>query len=405
MGSVMLPPSISRSMNSNIFLLLGVLSACSATYKPDLSPLYPFNGGNSFEPTPFAPPNDQAWINMMWWKSLAGKPVESLPGLVDPYDTDPVGINQFLLWALKEGNIPGITPGAYQKLTQFSNPAADYVGYGLFSNPLGHKAKLPPLGSTLFQPGNDQFWLMQFLQAQGRDPNGPIKNNLLNQYNYLLNSQAPLSVDPYANYWAFKNSLSNEGPGPSSYGRKKAAGEEEHDDEHDDEHEDEEDENDIVEAIVKASVKEDEEAAEAVAAQDAEDEGDEEDDEEMTDDTYPDILTNLLRGGRSFAMSEADHEDEHDDTEVIDYRDWYDNVYLPWYANWEREMMEYKLKMLKYEASHYQVSNPFGDVTFGNPYPFYSKAAYMQSLFDDVDGSKGPKVKYAAEYEKWKNRE
>merc|ERR1712243_148015 len=121
-------------------------------------------------------------------------------------------------------------------------------------------------------------WLMQFLQAQNRKPGGPISNDMLKQYSYLLNSQAPLSVDPYANYWAFKNSLSNEGPGPSSYGRKKrAAGEEEHDDEHEDDEDD--DENVIVEAIVKASVKEDEEAAEAVAAQDAEDEGDEEDDE------------------------------------------------------------------------------------------------------------------------------
>merc|ERR1712002_1137107 len=371
MGSVMPPAAISRNMLSKIFVAV-LLSVCSAIpFKPykGIPPLYPFNGGESFTPTPFAPANDQAWINMMWWKSLAGKPVESKMGLIDPYNKEAESWNQFLLAMLKDkSKLPGITPGAYQKWTQFSNPAAEYIGYGLFSNPLGHKGSLPPLGSTLFQPGNDQFWLMQFLQAQNRKPGGPISNDMLKQYSYLLNSQAPLSVDPYANYWAFKNSLSNEGPGPS-YGRKKrAAGEEEHDDDHDDEHDDEED-----------------------------------DEEDMTDDTYSDILTNLLRGGRSYAMSEADHEDEHDDTEVIDYRDWYDNVYLPWYANWEREMMEYKLKMLKYEAAHYQVSNPFGDVTFGNPYPFYSKAAYMQSLFDDVDGSKGPKVKYATEYQDWKD--
>merc|ERR1712002_1064143 len=350
MGSVMLPPSISRSMNSNIFLLLGVLSACSATYKPDLSPLYPFNGGNSFEPTPFAPPNDQAWINMMWWKSLAGKPVESLPGLVDPYEEDPTSINQFLLWALKDGNIPGITPGAYQKLTQFSNPAADYVGYGLFSNPLGHKAKLPPLGSTLFQPGNDLFWLMQFLQAQGRDPNGPIKNNLLNQYNYLLNSQAPLSVDPYANYWAFKNSQ-----------RKRRSVDDDEDDE----------ENVIVEAMVKASVKEDEDAVAEVAAQDAAE-------EESDTDIYPDIL----RGQRSYETDSTD-----DDDAVVDYRDWYENTYLPWYETWDQQMKEYNLQMMMYEAAQYKKfvpKNPFGEVSFGNPFPFYSKTAYKQSLFDDV---------------------
>merc|ERR1712179_707198 len=96
MGVMTLPAS-SRNMCSNMFFVFGFLiSACSAKSPlPDISPLYPFNGGNSFKPTPFAPANDQAWID----------------------------------------------------------------------------------------------------------------NNLLNQYNYLLNSQAPLKVDPYANYWAFKNSL------------------------------------------------------------------------------------------------------------------------------------------------------------------------------------------------------
>ena len=163
----------------------------------------------------------------------------------------------------------------------------------------------------------------------------------------------------------------------------------------DEEREEEEYENDFIEAMVKASVKEDEEAAEIVAAQD---DADDEDDEEelMTADTPP----NTPRGGRSYSMYETMEEDE--DTAVVDYRDWYDNMYLPWYANWEREMNEYKLKMLKYEAAHYQVSNPFGDVTFGNPYPFYSEASYRQSLYDDVKKSKGPKVKYQKEYDEWK---
>jgi len=392
MGSVMPPVAVSRNMISKI-LLAGLLSVCSAVPLPyDIPPLYPFNGGKSFTPTPFAPANDQAWINMMWWKSLAGKPVESKMGFVDPYEKDAESFNQFLLAKLADKSIPGITPGAYQKWTQFSNPAADYIGYGLFSNPLGHKGNLPPLGSTLFKPGNDGFWLMQFLQAQNRKADEAISNNMLKQYSYLLNSQPPFSVDPYANYWAFKNSLSNEAP--SSYRNKRSA----------DDEDDEDDENDVVEAIVKANVKEDEEAAEAVAAQDAEDDDEEDDEEEfMTDDTYPDILGNAIRGGRSYSMYETTHEEE--DEEVIDYRDWYDNVYLPWYANWEREMNEYKLKMLKYEAAHYQVSNPFGDISFGNPYPFYSKASYTQSLFDDVDGSKGPKKKYAKEYEDWKDNQ
>merc|ERR1711970_56587 len=326
MGSVMVPPSISRNMNFYIFLVLGFLSACSATYKPDLSPLYPFNGGNSFDPTPFAPPNDQAWINMMWWKSLAGKPVESLPGLVDPYDEDLDSINQFLLWALKEGNIPGITPGAYQKWTQFSNPAAD-----------------------------------------------KITNNLLKQYNYLLNSQAPLSVDPYANYWAFKNSYSK---------RKRRSVEDDEDDE----------ENVIVEAMVKASVKEDEDAVAEVAAQDAAEE-----EESNTDDVYPDIL----RGQRSY---ETDPTHEEEDDVVVDYRDWYENTYLPWYETWDKRMNEYNLQMMMYEAAQYRKfvpKNPFGDVSFGNPFPFYSKTAYKQSLFDNVQGSDDAAVTYASQFSTW----
>jgi len=362
----MSPAAISRNMFSKIFFLVWLMSVCSAIRLP---PLYPFNGGESFTPTPFAPANDQAWTNMMWWKDLAGKPVESKQGFIDPYDEDKKGWNLFLGMKAKDKSIPGITPGAYQKWTQFSNPAAEYIGYGLFSNPLGHKSKEPPLGSTLFKPGNDMFWLMQFLQAQGRQPGDKIENNMLKQYTYLLNSQAPLSVDPYANYWAFKNSLSNEEL--SSYRNKRSVSEED---------EEEDYENDVIEAFVKATVKEDEEAAKEVAAQDDEDED---------DDT---------RGGRSYSMHEATHDE---DSAVIDYRDWYENVYLPWYANWERELNEYKLKMLKYEAAHYHVSNPFGDVDFSNPYPDYSKASYTQSLYDDVDGSKGPK-KYQKEYDEWK---
>jgi len=356
-------------MFSNIFPVFGLLSVCSAGSLKDLSPLYPFNGGNSFEPTPFAPPNDQAWINMMWWKSLAGKPVESQPGLVDPYDEDPLGINQFFLELLELG-LPQFTPGAYQKLTQFSNPAADYVGYGLFSNPLGHKAKLPPLGSTLFQPGNDLFWLMQFLQAQDRTPGEQISNNLLNQYNYLLNSQAPLSVDPYANYWAFKNSQRS---------RRSV------DDEDDDE-------NVIVEAMVKSSVKEDEDAVAEVAAQDAAEE-----EESNTDDIYPDIL----RGQRSYVESDPTHEEEEE--VVVDYRDWYENTYLPWYETWDQQMKEYNLQMMMYEAAQYKKfvpKNPFGEVSFGNPFPFYSKTAYKQSLFDDVKDIDVAPL-YKSQYEAW----
>merc|ERR1719369_1374889 len=301
--SVMSLPANSRNMCSNMFLVFGLLiSACSAKSPlPDISPLYPFNGGNSFKPTPFAPANDQAWINMMWWKSLAGKPVESVPGRVDPYDDGPHSFNQYLLDRLTEGTVPGITPGAYQKWTQYSNPAADYIGYGLFSNPLGHKSNLPPLGSTLFQPGNDLFWLMQFLQAQHRTPGGPIENNLLNQYNYLLNSQAPLKVDPYANYWAFKNSLRK---------RRSVDGEENDEDE---------DDNVAVEEMVKASAMEDEEAAAEAEAQDAaeaqeaaEEQDAAEEEEANINDVYPDIL----RSYRAYLGADPTHEEEEEESRL-----------------------------------------------------------------------------------------
>jgi len=393
MGNVMSLTSSSRNLCSNMFLVFGFLiSACSAKSPlPDISPLYPFNGGNSFKPTPFAPANDQAWINMMWWKSLAGKPVESAPGLVNPYDDNPHSIDQYLLARLEDKTVPGITPGAYQKWTQYSNPAADYIGYGLFSNPLGHKGNTPPLGSTLFQPGNDLFWLMQFLQAQHRTPGGPIENNLLNQYNYLLNSQAPLKVDPYANYWAFKNSLRK---------RRSADGEENDEDE---------DDNVVVEEMVKASAMEDEEAAAEAEAQDAaeaqeaaEEQDAAEEEEANINDIYPDIL----RSYRAYLGADPTHEEEEEEEVVVDYRDWYENTYLPWYEQWDQKMAEYKLQMMAYEAAQYQQlvpSNPFGPVSFGNPYPFYSKSAYKQSLFDDVAGSADPAVTYKDFFEDWKD--
>merc|ERR1711889_47439 len=205
-----------------VFSLFGLFALSSAFYGKQLKPLYPFNGGESFETTPFAPANDQAWINMMWWKSLAGKPVESAMGPVDPYNTDEFSFNNFLLDALKE------------------------------TNPAGIESDLPAMGSTLFQPGNDLFWLLQWLQGKTRSSGGAIDNSLLKQYSYLLNSQEPFSVDPYANYWAFSNS----DPAPSSRRRRSA--------------EEEEEDNKAVEASVNANMKTGDEAADAIAADEEE---------------------------------------------------------------------------------------------------------------------------------------
>merc|ERR1711911_506242 len=191
-------------------------------------------------------------------------------------------------------------------------------------------------------------------QAQDRTPGEQISNNLLNQYNYLLNSQAPLSVDPYANYWAFKNSQRS-----------------------------------------RRSVddEEDQDAVAEVAAQDAAEE-----EESNTDDIYPDIL----RGQRSYVESDPSHEEEEE--VVVDYRDWYENTYLPWYETWDQQMKEYNLQMMMYEAAQYKKfvpKNPFGEVSFGNPFPFYSKTAYKQSLFDDVKDIDVAPL-YKSQYEAWK---
>merc|ERR1712126_557469 len=340
MGSTESPGIMKSKVLCVGFSLFGLFALSSAFYGKQLKPLYPFNGGESFETTPFAPANDQAWINMMWWKSLAGQPVESAMEPVDPYNTDEFSFNNFLLDALKETDpakkIAGITPGAYQKWTQYSNPAADYIGYSLFSNPMGIESDLPAMGSTLFQPGNDLFWLLQWLQGKTRSSGGAIDNSLLKQYSYLLNSQEPYSVDPYANYWAFSNS----DPAPSS--RRRSAEEEE----------------------------EERALGERAAAV-----------------------------GRAPAVSEAV------EPEVVDYRVWYEETYLPWYEEFERQQEVYEYELMMYEVAQMRQlvpSNPFGDVSFGNPYPLYSKASYMQSLFDSVSGGAAPETTYNSQFVEWK---
>merc|ERR1712055_92449 len=126
---------------------------------------------------------------------------------------------------------------------------------------------------------------------------------------------------------------------------------------------DDDEENGIVEAMVKSSVKEDEDAVAEGAAQDAAEE------EEV----------------------------------VVDYRDWYENTYLPWYETWDQQMKEYNLQMMMYEAAQYKKfvpKNPFGEVSFGNPFPFYSKTAYKQSLFDDVKDIDVAPL-YKSQYDAW----
>jgi len=276
--------------------------------------------------------------------------VESVPGLVDPYDEAPDSFNQWLLTGGPNGGMPtGITPAAYAKFTQHSNPAAAYVGYGLYSNPLGHESDVPALGSTLFQPGNDMFWLLQLLQGKNRDPNAAIDNNLIRQYSYLLNSQPPNPVDPIANYWAFSNAGGVIEPETTSSRRRRSADE-------------------AHEAAAEAHGI----AAEAAAVAEA-------------------------------AALEADEAYEAEQA-AIDYQEWYEGTYVPWYHDYQMQMMQYEQAMMMYEAARMRQlvpSNPFGDVAFGNPFPFYSKTNYMQSLHTDVAGL-DPQATYAEQYSKWK---
>merc|ERR1712000_450687 len=77
--------------------------------------------------------------------------------------------------------------------------------------------------------------------------------------------------------------------------------------------------------------------------------------------------------------------------------EWYEGTYVPWYQDYQMGMMEYEYAMVLYEAAKMRQlvpSNPFGDVAFGNPFPFYSKTNYMQSLHTDVKGL-NPQATYA----------
>merc|ERR1712000_736287 len=169
----------------------------------------------------------------------------------------------------------------------------------------------------------------------------PIDNNLIRQYSYLLNSQAPLAVDPIANYWAFDNAggvIEH-----SSSSRRRRSADEAHD------------------AAAEAHGI----AAEAAAIADA-------------------------------AALEAEEA-------AIDYQEWYEGTYVPWYQDYQMQMMEYEHAMMLYESAKLRQlvpSNPFGDVAFGNPFPFYSKTNYMQSLHTDVAGL-NPEATYAEAYNKW----
>merc|ERR1739838_51995 len=105
------------------------------------------------------------------------------------------------------------------------------------------------------------------------------------------------------------------------------------------------------------------------------------------------------------AAHEAEQAAAHEaEQAALDYEEWYNNTYLPWYHDYQRQMADYQQAMIAYETAHMRAlvpKNPFGDVGFGNPFPFYSKNAYINSLYEDVQ-DQDPREQYSEEYGKWK---
>merc|ERR1712243_147070 len=94
--------------------------------------------------------------------------------------------------------------------------------------------------------------------------------------------------------------------------------------------------------------------------------------------------------------------------EPVDYLSWYKNTYIPWYQEWEKKKRSFEQKMMIYEASKFRQgipSNPFGQVSFGNPFPFYSKASYVQYLNGRVQGGSSPQSTYVTQYKAWREQQ
>jgi len=87
------------------------------------------------------------------------------------------------------------------------------------------------------------------------------------------------------------------------------------------------------------------------------------------------------------------------------YAKWYNNVYLPWYRNYQKQMNEYYLKLAKYEMDVYYANlptNPFGDVANSkNKFYGYSKNAYNNFLHEEVKGL-DPESIHKEAFDKWK---
>merc|ERR1712129_403235 len=188
---------------------------------------------------------------------------------------------------------------------------------------------------------------------------------MLRQYTYLLNSIAPNQKDPYANYWAYDNALKS--TEKKSRRRRQIDPEE------------------------QAAQEADEAQA---AAEDAEEAAAQEVEDALAAEADLDAAAHEAQQAAAHEAGQA----------ALDYEEWYNNTYLPWYHDYQRQMADYQQAMMAYEDAQMRAlvpKNPFGDVGFGNPFPFYSKNAYINSLYEDVQ-DQDPREQYSEEYGKWK---
>jgi len=120
---------------------------------------------------------------------------------------------------------------------------------------------------------------------------------------------------------------------------------------------------------------------------------------------YPgrNVFGSLKKNGRNKRKrrSTRGHETAADN----EYSKWYNEVYIPWYRQYQKEMNEYYLKLAKYEMDLYKAnlpSNPFGGVNEGkNKFYKYSKSAYGNFLHEQVRGL-DPETIHKEAFDKWK---
>eukprot|EP00092_Neocalanus_flemingeri_P013448 GFUD01014500.1.p1 GENE.GFUD01014500.1~~GFUD01014500.1.p1 ORF type:complete len:218 (-),score=35.17 GFUD01014500.1:132-785(-) len=162
---------------------------------------FPYQSG-----VPFAPHSEDAYQNYMFLSQLGGNPVESQTPLVDPYDEEDGSFNQYLLYGGDDGGMAaGITPELYQLYTQYSNPAAQHLGYSLFSpqkaaSTAGYNQQ--NYEKSLWGNNMKMYWLSQYFQG-ARQPGTALDTSMLNSY--MLMQSMYGGMNPYIAYNHYYN--------------------------------------------------------------------------------------------------------------------------------------------------------------------------------------------------------